>query len=189
MRSRHLPIALVACVTSTTLHAELSGDAYLGDGTNRDAAERARVQAEIDTERQGEIERARAEAHEHAEEETRRRMQREAEAASRPQGEVLTQTYCGACHAPERLLTARHTDLGWTLTIARMRWLNGARIPPQDARRVRAHLARTQPAEPARAILEYGLPTLLALLSVAWIRRRWLLRSKASDRIPGEPRA
>jgi hypothetical protein len=101
---------------------------------------------------------------------------------------VLTETYCGTCHAPEMLETARHTGLGWSLTIARMRWLNGARIPADDAARIRAHLARTQPADPARAILEYSLAALLALLPAAWALRRWSRRSSATDRIPGAPR-
>ncbi|NCC29517.1 MAG: hypothetical protein EOM22_15610 [Gammaproteobacteria bacterium] len=187
MWPRMLPILLVACLSSTWLRAELSGEDYLGGGAIPDPTERARVQALIDAERQRETERAEALARERAEEETRRRMQRDAEAASRPQGEVVTQTYCGACHAPERLQSARHTGLGWTLTIARMRWLNGARIPPQDARRIRAHLARTQAADPARAIMEYGWATVLALLPVAWVLRRWSRRSSATDRSPREP--
>jgi Fe-S-cluster-containing hydrogenase component 2 len=89
--------------------------------------------------------------------------------------------------AIEMLQTARHTGLGWTLTIARMRWLNGARTPPEDTGRIRAHLARTQPADPARAIVEYGLAALLALLPVAWALRRWSRRSSATDRTPREP--
>jgi hypothetical protein len=183
-----LPIALVACLTSTALDAELSGDDYRGGGATPDAAERARVQALIDAERQREAERARTLERERAAEATRRQLQRDAEAASRPQGAVLTETYCGACHAPEILETARHTGLGWSLTIARMRWLNGARIPSGDAARIRTHLARTQPADPARAIQEYSLAALLALLPAAWALRRWSRRSSATDRIPGEPR-
>ena len=187
MRSRTLPIALAACLTSTVLHAELSGDDYLGGGAIQDATERARVQAVIDAERQREAERAETLARERAQEEERREAERAAEAARRPQGEVLTEVYCGACHALEMLQSARHTELGWTLTIARMRWLNGARIPPEDAGRIRAHLARTQPADAARAIVEYGLAALSALLPVAWALRRWSRRSSATDRSPREP--
>ncbi len=172
-----LPIALATCVTSTTLDAELSGDEYLGGGAIQDAAERARVQSLIDAERQREAERARVLERERAEEETRRRLQHDAEAAGRPHGAVLAETYCGTCHAPEMLQTARHTALGWSLTIARMRWLNGARIPDDDAARIREHLARTQPADPARAIMEYGSAAVLALLPMVWALRRWSRRS------------
>ncbi|WP_373507782.1 hypothetical protein [Thiocapsa sp.] len=187
MRSRILPIALAACLTSTALRAELSGGDYLGGGAIQDATERARLQAVIDSERQREAERAETLAHERAQEEARREAERAAEAARRPQGAVLTGIYCGTCHALEMLQSARHTGLGWTLTIARMRWLNGARIPPEDAGRIRAHLARTQAADPARAIVEYGLAALLALLPVAWALRRWSRRSAATDRIPRKP--
>ncbi|CRI67725.1 putative Monoheme cytochrome c [Thiocapsa sp. KS1] len=180
MPSRILPIALAACLTSTALRAELSGDDYLGGGAMQDATERARVQAVIDAERQREAERAETLEHERAREKARREAERAAEAARHPQGEVLTKTHCGTCHAPESLMAARHTGLGWTLTIARMRWLNGARIPPEDAGRIRAHLARTQAADPARAIVEYGLAALPALLPVAWALRR----SAATDRSP-----
>ncbi len=54
MRSRILSIALVACLTSAALRAELSGDDYLGGGTIQDATERAQVQALIHAERQRE---------------------------------------------------------------------------------------------------------------------------------------
>jgi hypothetical protein len=75
-------IALVAGMTSTTLDAELSGDEYLGGGAIGDAAQRARVQALIDAERQREAERARDLERKQAGEATRRRLQRAAEAAS-----------------------------------------------------------------------------------------------------------
>ncbi len=187
MRLRHLPIVLLACLISTSSRAELSGDDYLGGGVIRDATERARVQASIDAERQREAQHAETQAHARALEEARREAARAAEAARRPHGEVLTEIYCGTCHALEMLQTARQTGLGWTLTIARMRWLNGARIPPEDAGRIRAHLARTQAADAARAIVEYGLAALLALLPVAWALRRWSRRSSATDRSPREP--
>ncbi len=177
MWSRMLPIVLVACLTSTGLRAELSGADYLGGGAIPDATERARVQALIAAERQREAERAETLARERAQEEALRAAERAAETARRPHGEVLTEIYCGTCHALEMLQSARHTGLGWTLTIARMRWLNGARIPPEDAGRIRAHLARTQPADRARAIMEYGSAAVLALLPMVWALRRWSRRS------------
>lgn len=182
-----LQIALATCLTSPAAHAELSGDEYLSGGAIQNAAER-RVQALIDAERQREAERADALERERAEEAARLRVQRDAEAAIRPEGAVLAERHCGSCHALEMLQSARHTGLGWSLTIVRMRWLNGAPIPPEDAARIRAHLARTQPAGPARALMEYSLTALLALLPAAWALRRWLRRSSATDRIPGEPR-
>jgi mono/diheme cytochrome c family protein len=182
MRSRKLPIVLVVCLTSTALRAELSGDDYLGDGAIQDATERAQVQALINAERQREAERAETLARERAQEEAHREAERAAEAARRPQGEVLTQIHCGTCHAPEMLRTARYTGLGWTLTIARMRWLNGARIPDDDAVRIREHLARTQSAEPAWAVVEYSLAALFVLLPLAWALRRWSRRSAGLPR-------
>lgn len=184
-----LPIVLVACLSSTALRAELSGEDYLGGGAIPDATERARVQASIDLERQREAERAETLAREHAQKEARRKAERAAEAARRPQGEALTEIYCGTCHAPEMLQTARHTGLGWSLTIVRMRWLNGARIPDDDAARIREHLARTQPAEPARAVVEYSLAALFVLLPMAWALRVWSRRSASVERTTGQPRA
>lgn len=187
MRSRILPIALTACLTSTALRAELSSDDYLGGGAIQEATERARVQALIDAERQRESERAETQERARAREKARREAERAAEAARRPQGEVLTETHCGACHALETLQTARHTELGWTLTIARMRWLNGARIPDDDAALIRQHLIRTQPADLGRAMVDYGLAALFLLLLVAWALRLWS-RPPSIERAPGRPR-
>jgi hypothetical protein len=187
MRLRHLPIVLLACLISVPSRAELSGDDYLGRSAIHDATERARVQALIDTERQREAERAETLARERAQEKARRAAEHAAESARRPQGEVLTEIHCGSCHALEMLQAARHTGLGWSLTIARMRWLNGARIPDDDAARIREHLARTQPAKRGRALVEYGLAALFVLLPIAWALRRWS-RSSSVEQTPGRPR-
>jgi hypothetical protein len=41
MRSRHLPIVLLACLTCAAPRAELSGDEYLGGGAIQDATDRS----------------------------------------------------------------------------------------------------------------------------------------------------
>jgi hypothetical protein len=164
--------AVVLSLVTAALHAELSSEDYLGGAAIQDEAERERLRELIDAARQRELLCAQALEHEHAEEQSRRQEQRAAEVASRPPGAVLAETHCGTCHAMDVMETVRHTGLGWSLTIARMRWLNGARIPPGDAAIVRAHLARTQAADIPRAICEYGLIALIALVPGGWVFRR-----------------
>jgi hypothetical protein len=171
-----LVITAFLSLVSLASHAELSGDDYLGGGAIRTEAERERVRALIDAARQREAERSEALARERAVEESLREARLAAEMASRPVGAVLAETHCSACHAMEDLEAVRHTRLGWSLTIARMRLLNRAPIPSEEAARIREHLARTQPADLARAVVEYGMAAMLALLPAFWALRRWLRR-------------
>jgi hypothetical protein len=104
-------------------------------------------------------------------------------------GARLTKTHCGTCHALDQLARVRHTELGWALTIARMRSLNGARIPTEDAAQIRAHLAHAQPAETPQAWLEYGLVSLLTLLAPGWALWHWSRRGSRCRRRIEQDRA
>jgi hypothetical protein len=174
--------AVIFFLANPATHAELSSEDYAGSGAIQTEAERERVRALIESARQREAERAEALARERAAEDSRHRDRLAEENARRPPGAVLAETHCGVCHAMEAIATRRHTALGWSMTIARMRWLNGARIPPEDAARIREHLAQTQPAHLARAIVEYGLFALVILLPGGWAFRRLYRRlSNASS--------
>jgi hypothetical protein len=171
-----LLITVVLSLVSPASHAELSGDDYLGGGAIQSEAERQRVRALIHAARQREAERAEALARQRAVEESLREARLAAETSSRPVGAVLAETHCGACHAMDDLATVRHTRLGWSLTIARMRLLNRAHIPSEEAARIREHLARTQPADLARAVMEYSMAAMLALLPAFWALLLWSRR-------------
>ncbi|MCK7578175.1 MAG: hypothetical protein MZV65_22170 [Chromatiales bacterium] len=155
-----------------TLQAELGSDEYLSGTVIQSKAEREQARARIEAARQRESERAEARVRAEAAERLRQAQLAE-EADRRPLGARLTETHCGTCHALDQLGRVRHTELGWALTIARMRYLNDARIPAEDAAHIRRHLARTQPAETAQAWLEYGLVSLLTLLTLGWALWHW----------------
>ncbi len=165
--------------------AELPSEAYLGLNAIHSAAERARVQAEIDAARQREAE---AEARREREAAEARRRAAEAEAlADVPAGRRLITHHCTGCHGPETFAATRHGWLGWRLTVARMRWLHRAPLPPGAAAPITAYLVETQPAAPARVALEFGLAAApLALPVVWWLRRR---RSSRVRPAPGSARA
>lgn len=173
--------------------AELSGDDYLPSAKDIDGAQRARVRAEIAVERRREAERAEQAACERAAEQARRNAARNADAAGKPKGERLVEAHCRRCHAPEAIARVRHTRLGWYLGVLRMRTVNGARIPRQEARLIVEHLSKTQGAAPQRAAIEYGLALLtLGLLGAAGLyptarRSRAKARARQPDAIDRDP--
>ena len=157
-----LLLGLVLGLQAAPGQAELGAEDYLPSGTALAEAQRARVRAEIEAERRREAERAERTARARAAEQARRQAALTAAAARKSAGERLVETHCRRCHAPEVIAPVRHTRLGWSLTVLRMRTLNGARIPPQEARTIVEHLSTIQGAGPPRAVLEYGL-ALMAL--------------------------
>lgn len=168
-------VALGLSAWSGALQAEPGSDEYLSGTVIQSEADRERARARIEAARQREAEHAEARIRAEAAERLRQAQLAE-EAARRPLGARLTETHCSACHALEQIARVRHTELGWTLTIARMRYLNGARIPAEDAARIRAHLAHTQTAETPQAWLEYALASLVVLLMPCWALWHWSRR-------------
>lgn len=168
-------VALGLSGWSGALQAEPGSDEYLSGTVIQSEAERERARARIEAARQREAEHAEARTRAEAAERLRQAQLAE-EAARRPLGARLTDTHCSACHALEQIARVRHTELGWTLTIARMRYLNGARIPTEDAVQIRAHLTHVQPAETPQVWLEYGLAGLVVLLVPGWALWHWSRR-------------
>lgn len=191
--ARGLVAALLLGLWGVPGQAELGGEDYRPSGSIQDEAERARVRAEIEAERRREAERAEQQARERAEAEARRQAALAAEAARKPAGERLVEVHCQTCHAPEVIAAVRHTWLGWQLTVVRMRAINGARIPPQEARTIAQHLSTTHGAGPRLAAVEYGFAlTALGLLAapalyLAARRRRERRRERPSDAADGRP--
>ena len=133
--------ALACLLASGTLHAEMAGDEYqTGAGALTEeelASSRARLSEEIAAER------ARAE-------DARRRAEAEAERvaaqrAARPLGERLVDMRCLTCHDEEQIAQATFGTPGWTLTVMRMEWLNGARLESGERSEIVAHLAARHP--------------------------------------------
>lgn len=171
------PLLALLLIVSVA-RAEMDGDAYRGPGAPGDEAERQRVREAIEAER-------REDAAREAERVTRAQQEKERVArmqARRPYPERLTEMRCGACHSPDALAHIGHSWPGWYLTITRMRVLNGASIAHEETRVLATHLARTQPANRVRALLEYASLLLPLTPGAAWWGwRRW--------REPGSRRA
>lgn len=154
------------------LAAELSSDDYHSGAAIRSEAERQQVQALIEEARAREAERARQRA---AAEHAAAAEQAAAAAAAmarRPRGEHLVTVHCSGCHPPERLALARHSHLGWGLTLLRMRLLHRAPVPLADLAPMIGHLGHVQGASALRLTLEYGLAALALGLPAGWLWRR-----------------
>lgn len=152
--------------------AELSADDYGGGRAIRPESNQPAAQALIDAARRREAEQAAERERTRQAEEARRLAEEAQREARRPRGERLAAQYCVPCHGPERIAAARHTRLGWSFTVARMRYLNRAQIPATEARTIAAHLALTQPASLVTTLTEYGLALTLLLAPVGWMLRR-----------------
>ncbi|WP_295431612.1 hypothetical protein [uncultured Thiodictyon sp.] len=165
--------------------AELSADDYGSGGDLRPAPDRPQAQAAIDAARRRAAEQEAARERARQAEEANRLAQEAEREARRPPGERLIARYCAPCHGPERIAAARHTRLGWSFTVARMRYFNQAEIPAAAAHTIAAHLALAQPAGLAWTLAEYGLAAALVLAPVGWMwlgRARRLAASRGGDK-------
>lgn len=176
MTRRGAGLTCIVCLLLATpaLHAEMEGDEYVSGTVIQSEAERETVRRRIEQARQAEAERAEARERQEAEERARQQALAAARNALRPPGAILTETHCGTCHEMEQVLAARHTWLGWTLTLARMRYINGAKIPADTATQIRDHLALTQPAGGMRPWLEYGMTLVVTLMLGLGLWRIWV---------------
>ncbi|MDZ7663334.1 hypothetical protein [Thiohalophilus sp.] len=154
--------------------AEMDAEQYQSREGAPTAEERERLRAEIAAEREAA---RRREAAEQAEREAAR-QRRQAIEAAQPAGRRLYERRCLGCHAPEALAQTRHTRPGWYLTIARMRWLNGAAVSGKEARVISGYLTKQQPLEGWQRPGEYGLIALLplGLAGVGYGGYRWYRR-------------
>lgn len=186
-----LALALALGLWGLQGQAELGSDDYLPSGPVLDAAERAQMQVEIEADRRREAARAEQAARERAAAQVLRQAELAAAAERKPEGERLVEVHCLSCHAPEVIATARHTWLGWQLSVQRMRFLHGAQIASPEALRIADHLSTTQGAGPRRVAIEYGLALMLlglpsaAALYLATHRKRARSRERASDSADG----
>lgn len=136
------------------------------------AAMRARLAAEIEEER--------------AREEGARRMAQaeaeriEAERATRPLGVRLVEARCLTCHDAGQIDRTALGAPGWTVTVLRMEWLNGAVLEPGERGVIVEHLAARHPERNRSEWI--GLMSGSVLIAVfgfgalVWRRRRWFLR-------------
>lgn len=163
-------LALVLALAPGPAPAELDAEAYeteAGALTEAErAAMRARLAAEIAAE-QARAEEARLAA-------AREAARIEAERAARPLGERLLEARCLTCHDAGQIDRIAQGSLGWTATVLRMEWLNGARLDAGERGAIVAHLAARHPgrsrAEWAAVIAAGVLAALVAC--GASLRRR-----------------
>jgi len=158
--SRAASILLALLLAPGAAGAEMGGDDYRSPHALGSEAERRRVAEELERQRQREAEaqaRLAAEARARAEAERQRLL-------ARPLGERLVEARCTACHRADVVSGARHTVAGWRFVVERMRWWHRADVAPHEAAVIVDHLARAQPAPPARTWLEWGIIVALAAL-------------------------
>jgi len=171
IRARHLTLACLLAFSGLP-GAKASTDwgdfeTEMGVLPPDEAAEmRERIAAEIAAER------ARDEA-------ARQAALREAERiaavrAARPVGEQLVEARCLSCHDVGQIDLTRLGAPGWTITVLRMEWLNGARLEPGERAVIIGHLADRHPD---RTLMEWAL-VLVAAVAVGlggwlWRRKRW----------------
>lgn len=138
-----------------------------------EAAEmRARIAAEIAAER------ARDEAAQQAALLEAERIA--AERAARPLGEQLVEARCLSCHDAGQIDRTSLGAPGWTITVIRMEWLNGARLEPGERAVIVGHLSARNPD---RTVMEWAFVVTVGAAVVAlglgawvWRRMRWLSR-------------
>ncbi len=170
IRAFLLPVCLVAGASL----ADVDVADYGTPGAVSSEDERRRLRAEFERQRRIEAERQR-ELHEEA---RRHAEARRAALAARPYPLRLTEARCTDCHPETVYLQSSHTALGWALVGARMKWLNGAGLAPEEVAVIATHLAENRPASGARTALEYGLALGVLILPLAgvglwqWLRRR-----------------
>lgn len=161
-------LALVPLVAT----AEMDAEAYQTEAGALSEAERAamraRLAAEIAAER----------AHE---QEARRAAQAEAERiaterAARPLGERLVEERCLTCHDAGQIDRTALGAPGWTVTVLRMEWLNGARLEPGERRVIVQYLAASHPkrnrAEWLGLMWGFFVIAALGFGALVWRRRR-----------------
>ena len=145
-------------------YADIDESAYEAVGAVRNEQKRQRLQAQFAAE--AEAERRRAE--EEAARAQRERDEANAREAARPYPERLTKQQCTLCHPAENYTEKRHVWLYWRLVVARMAWLNGAPVAPEEQGVIASHLAAAYPARVQEYAIEYGgPPAALALLAAA----------------------
>lgn len=136
------------------------------------AAMRTRLAAEIAAERA-------------REDEARRSAQAEAERiaadrAARPFGERLVEARCLICHDAGQIERTALGAPGWTVTVLRMEWLNGARLETGERVAIVAYLAARHTnrnvGEWAAVLAASVLAASLALGAWAFVRKRWSAR-------------
>ena len=139
--------------------AEMDPTEYQSADSTPTTAERERIRAEVEAEREAARQR---EMTEQAERDAALRRRQTLE-TTQPYPQRLHRRRCLGCHAPEVLAQTRHTWPGWYLTIARMRWFNGAVMTSEEARVINGYLAQQQPLQGWQRLAEYGLFALLPL--------------------------
>ncbi|MCC5983621.1 MAG: hypothetical protein JJU42_04570 [Rhodobacteraceae bacterium] len=103
-----------------------------------------------------------------------------AERAARPLGEQLVEARCLSCHDVEQIDSTTLGAPGWTITVIRMEWLNGARLEPGERAVIVSYLSARNPdrtvKEWAFVVTAGAAVVALGLGAWAWRRKRWLSR-------------
>jgi hypothetical protein len=139
--------------------AEMDVTEYQSEESVPSAAERERIRAEVEADREA------ARGHELAEQAEREVALRcrLAIEASQPYPQRLYHRLCLDCHPPDVLAQVGHTWPGWYLTIERMRWLNRAVMTSDEALAISRYLVKQQPLQGWQRLREYGLIALSLL--------------------------
>ncbi|MFN4101643.1 MAG: hypothetical protein ACK4GT_17915, partial [Pararhodobacter sp.] len=152
--------------------AEPDAESYQTGAGALTAPERAEMRARLAAEIA--VERAREEAARRASEAEAERVA--TERAARPLGERLVEARCLTCHDAGQIDRIAYGTPGWTVTVARMEWLNGASLEPGERAVIVAHLAARHPD---RNRVEWTLLTAMAAVIAAaglgaliWMRTR-----------------
>lgn len=143
--------------------AEMGSEEYQSQSQARplSAIERAALQRQLEQEQ---TEAAQRQARQDGLEQ-QRQMALKAWLAARPAEERLLRERCTRCHGLGVVEPVRHGRLGWTWTIARMRWWHGAQLETGEIFRLAAHLAQRAregcpaveaPPDPARLAVSEG---------------------------------
>lgn len=96
------------------------------------------------------------------------RLRREAEAWARlPPGERLVRERCASCHTLAVMDGIGRGNIGWRLTVERMRWWHGAQLGPGESTLVAEHLRTARPTDSFGAWSEFAMLAALALFLLA----------------------
>jgi len=97
-----------------------------------------------------------------------------AERAARPLGEQLLEARCLSCHDVGQIDLTRLGAPGWTITVLRMEWLNGARLEPGERAVIIGHLAARHPDRNRKEwALVLVATAALGLGGWLWRRKQW----------------
>jgi cytochrome c5 len=167
-------VVLVLLFFAFPAQAEMSDSDYKTDAGSLSAEESEAVRRRLSD--QIAAERAREEEAKRAAKAEAERIETEREA--RPLGAKLVEARCLTCHNAGQMQRAAFGTPGWTATVLRMEWLNGARLEPGERAVIIGYLAARNPDHNAREwIFVFAASMVVAMMALA----AWAFRRKRSS--------